>query len=300
MTEEPSSPEGTVGAMVLMSLVPGHPQIDVTARDQEVSRVAFELQKTAMQPDLLSVNTLLHVGVWAVDRMTEITGRIGSAGEQLVLALSASRDARRWTDGNAETLHEVIAVRAHAETETYWTLGAAHGLGNVLLRMLALHPDARTVVDAAYKKAGGFEPFTEDQKAWESFGPRLIDAVRDAALHVHSPAANLILDAFEDLARSPAWDALLGLRSENFHRWRPQSVPGGTAKRSAMRPDGSGAGVMISVSTTPNNTAPDHHQLLQQADEGLDALTAAADVLDRNFHRAINELGVKIFQIDEA
>jgi hypothetical protein len=284
--------------MVLMSLVPGHTNVDPTERDVAVSRVALELQKTAMAPSLLSMATWWHVGEWAVDRMTEVVGRIGSAGEQLALALAASRDARRWLDGKARPVDEVVAVRAHAEMETYWALGAAHGLGNVLLRMLALHPEARAVVDVAYKKAGGFEPFSEDQAAWESFGPRLTQVARNAAAAVDSPALGRVLDAFEALANSEAWVALLQLRGENFHRWRPQSVPGGTAKRSAIEPSGGGEGMMITAGTGPSNIAPDHRLLLQQADAGLDALVAAADVLDRNFHRTINELGLAIFQVE--
>ena len=57
-----------------------------------------------MVPDLVSLSTFFHVGQWAVDRMMEIVGRIGSAGEQLGLALAASRDARHWLDGSAASV----------------------------------------------------------------------------------------------------------------------------------------------------------------------------------------------------
>ncbi|KDA04559.1 hypothetical protein DC31_06165 [Microbacterium sp. CH12i] len=59
-----------------------------------------------------------------------------------------------------------VAVRAHAEMLTYWALAAAHGLGNVLLRLLWLNVTARPVIDKAYPKSGTFPPFSESRDAW--------------------------------------------------------------------------------------------------------------------------------------
>ena len=233
---------GTTASLVLFSLVPEPSSVTKTSRDEHIAHVSREMQMTGVHTPLAAVSTMWNGASWATDRLTEIMGRVASSGEQIGLALAASRDARRWLndDAAATSESEVVAVRAHAEMLTYWALGAAHGLGNVLLRMLWLDTNARPLLEAAYPKAESFEPFSNSRDAWEQFGPKVIKIARKASGAAASSTGTTIVDALDSLTADPRWDRLMVLRGVNFHQWRPQSLRGGTPKHSMVKenPDG--------------------------------------------------------------
>lgn len=87
MTEE--SPSTTI-ALVPPSLVPLAP-LPPTDRETYISDTAMELQKTGGRPDSTGAFVFFHLGPEWVDRITEIMGRVGSAGEQLAIALATNR-----------------------------------------------------------------------------------------------------------------------------------------------------------------------------------------------------------------
>ncbi|MER7796210.1 hypothetical protein [Microbacterium sp. NPDC096154] len=298
MTAEQSSPFPTLVALVLPSLVPV-PPYPATPREQKISEVARELQKTAGNSDLAGMGAFIHLGPEWVDQIAEILGRIGSAGEQLALALATNRDARRWTVADAATLdpqHATMGVRAQAEMTAMWTLSAAHGLANALVRLLRLNDAARTSIDASFPKAGGFPPFSENPSAWVSFEPSVMKATRQAATASQSPATITVAKTLSDLFGDNRWAKFLELRNVGFHRWRPQSVDGGTPKASSVTVSGSGHSMEIGIG--PTNIAPDMAATLQIAEAGLDLFSSAAKTMDDNVHAAINELsGKPIFQV---
>lgn len=297
---EPTTPPKNVATMVLFSLTPDPTPAMKTPRDEEIAGVARDLQLTAVNAPLAALSTQFNGGRWAIDRITEIMGRMGAAGEQIGLALAASRDARRWPParvGASASVAEIMAVRAHAEMVAYWALGAAHGLGNVLLRMLWLHAGARPLIEASYPKAQTFSPFSDDRNAWEPLGPKLVGNARKAAAAVGSTPVDEITDALDALNQDPRWDALMALRGVNFHQWRPQSVDRGTPKHSMVTQDALGR-EMIAVGTGPTNIAPDHEQALATVDAGLDALVDAAALIDGNIFAGLNDVvGIEIFKV---
>ncbi|MFI8594650.1 hypothetical protein ACIGCK_09530 [Microbacterium sp. NPDC078428] len=298
MTAEQSSPPPTLVALVLPSLVPV-PPYPATLREQKISEIARELQKTSGSSDLAGMAGLIHLGPEWVDRIAEILGRIGSAGEQLALALATNRDARRWTAADAaasDPQHATMGVRAQAEMTAMWTLSAAHGLANALVRLLRLNDDARKSIDAVFPKAGGFPPFSENPSAWVSFEPNVMKATRQAATASGSPAAIKVAKTLSDLFGDNRWAKFLELRNVGFHRWRPQSVDGGTPKTSSVTVSGGSHSIEIGIG--PMNIAPDMETVLQVAEAGLDLFSSAAKTMDDNVHAAINELtGKPLFQV---
>lgn len=296
---EPQQEKGSLAAMAIFSLTPEPSKVTKTPRDIHIADVARDVQMTAVHAPMAAISTQWNGARWATDRVTEIMGRIGASGEQIALALAASRDARRWPTerepGVPAPPEEVMAVRAHAEMVTYWALGAAHGLGNVLLRMLWLHTDARPIIEAAYPKAKSFPPFSEDRNAWEALGSRLITNAQKAASAAGPSPVDEIVAALDDLVQDPRWDGLMQIRGVNFHQWRPQTVGGGTPKHSMVKQDAAGRD-MITVGTRPTNVAPNHELAIAAADDGLDALVEAAIRVDQNVFEGLNDMvGVEIF-----
>lgn len=295
MTEE--SPSTTI-ALVPPSLVPLAP-LPPTDRETYISDTAMELQKTGGRPDSTGAFVFFHLGPEWVDRITEIMGRVGSAGEQLAIALATNRDARRWTAPDASGMDvqfATMAVRAQAEMTAMWTLSAAHGLANALVRLLLLDADAAKVLTDARPNAKGFPPFSEDQAAWVSFEPTIMKVARRAAAASPSPAVVVAARALSSLFGDKRWDDLLDLRNVGFHRWRPQTVDGGTPKASSVTI--SATSRSISVGVGPSNVAPDIETTLKIAEAGLSIFAKAARTFDECIHAAINELsGKELFQI---
>lgn len=295
MTEE--APSTTI-ALVPPTLVPVIP-LPPTPREEYISATALELQKTGGTPDTTGVFVFVHLGPEWVDRVTEILGRVGSAGEQLAIALATNRDARRWTAPDASGWNAqfaTMAVRAQAEMTAMWTLSAAHGLANAFVRMLLLNPDAAKVVNDARPMANGFPPFSEDQAAWVSFERTILKVARKAAVASGSPAAVIAATELSALLGDQRWTALLDLRNVGFHRWRPQTVDGGTPKASSVSI--SGTSRSISVGIGPSNVAPDIGTTLKIVEAGLDLFSKAARTFDEHIHVAINELsGKQLFKV---
>jgi hypothetical protein len=287
MTDEHPS---TTVALLPPSLVPVPPLAETT-REEKIGAVATQLQKTAGSPDFTGATVMIRLGPEWVDRVNEMLGRAGSAGEQLALALATNRDARRWTHPDSagkDPRWATMAVRAQAEMTAMWTLGAAHGLANALIRLLLLNSDARKVIVDGFPTAKGFPPYSEDPSAWKSFDPGVLRVARKAAAMSPSPAAVTAAAALSSLFGDNRWDQFLDLRNIGFHRWRPQSVDGGTPKASALSMDGDET--YLTVGTGPSNIAPNTETVLKVAEDGLDLFSAAAEVFVGNLYKAINEL----------
>jgi hypothetical protein len=288
----------TLIALVLPSLVPEAPH-PPTPRDREITAIAKDLQITGSTPDLTSMMVMVHLGVEWVDRISEIFGRTGSAGEQLGLALASVRDGRRWMEPEAsdqDPQYATMGARAQAEMTAMWTLGAAHGLANALIRLLLLNTDARKVVDDAYPEAEGFPPLSEKQSAWVSFDPKAMRTARKAAAASQSPAAIAAAKALSSVFGDNRWNDFLDLRNVGFHRWRPQSVDGGTPKASSVTRSDSSYSITVGVGAS--NVAPDKQSVLKVAVDGLDLFATAAMAFDNHVHAAVNELsGKELFQV---
>lgn len=302
MTDDSAAPS-TLVALVLPTLVPAQP-LAFTVRERRIVEVARQLQLSGASPDAKAVSVAVNLGFEWVDPVAEILGRVGSAGEQLGLALASNKDARRWTEPGAldaigwDPPYATMGVRAQAEMTALWTLGAAHGLANALVRLLRLNESSRHVIDAEFPKARGFPPFSEQQAAWVSFEPGVLRSARRAAAQAPSPAIIAAATALSDVLGNQRWTALLDLRNVGFHRWRPQSVDGGTPKATSLIDSPSGRSLTVGLGAS--NAAPDAEEVLAAAECGLDLFCEAAMTFDQHLHAAINELGGKaLFKVED-
>lgn len=158
------------------------------------------------------------------NRVLEIHGLMGAIGEQIGLALTGDLDSRRLIaealNAPQDELTYRLRIRAMAELSAYFTLGAAHSLANLTLRILLLHSDIAQQIDPT----GSKYPVGDDGRdAWGTLNSlsRIFENQIKAA--GKGPLGNLI-SAVIDLRSSPDFKALDERRGMDFHRRRPQSV----------------------------------------------------------------------------
>lgn len=294
MTSEPN-PEPELVAIVLPTLFAG-PATDASARDKVIIDVARDWQRMGVWAHMVEIHGMMH-GI-VEGRLTEIIGRIAAAGEQVGLASTCCRDAHRWLVQPENNISRPIASRSLAEMAGYYSLSAAHGLGNVTLRTLLLDPSAAAVLNKKYKGAAGFPPFTDERDAWRPLSANLVGALQDAADATQKEAARSLVGILADLVHDPRWVALDNRRSTDFHRWRPQSVTGGVPQRNPWDSQPNGQRVM-SVMVSNGYIVPDHEALVSEADEALATLAMSMQQWLDLFPHVTQGLGVPLFAIPE-
>lgn len=229
-------------------------------------------------------------------RMAELFGRIAAGGEQLGLSWTYQQEALRWhapTVGDKDA--RVLAARSLAENSGYYAIAAGHGLLNVTLRTLLIHPGAAAEINKKHKSAKGFEPFTDNRFAWPAINETEATNLQTAAnLTTDADAAHLA-DIVAALTRDPRWVAVMDRRGVDFHRWRPQSVDGGVATSNPWEPTANGATV-LRVYGKSQHQLPDTTLLAQQAADGVDALTEAMNGWLTTWPAALRGLGAPVFK----
>lgn len=251
-----------------------------------------ERQKMGVWAQMVEIHGMTH-GL-PEGRLTEMVGRIAAAGEQLGLASTCSREAHRWLAQPEDDVSRPIAARSLAEMTGYYALTAAHGLGNITLRTLLLNNAAAASINAKYKKAEGFPPFTDDREAWRPLNPSLVEALDVAAQAVRQATVTALVGVLADLVHDPRWIALEGRRNIDFHRWRPQSVAGGVPQENPWVALPAGQR-MMTVRVNNGYVVPDHEALIMEADDALGALAASMDRWLEQFAHATRDLGVPLF-----
>lgn len=295
MADDPKE-QGRLVAIVLPTLFAG-PATDASVRDKRIIETAQEWQKMSVWAHMVEIHGMTH-GI-PEGRLTETIGRMAATGEQLGLASTCSRDARRWLAQPSDTISGPIAARSLAEITGYYTLSSGHGLANITLRTLLLDVSAAASLNAKYKEAAGFPPFTDDRAAWRPLSHQLVEALRNAAQVVQQPTVSSLVGVLADLVTDPRWIALEARRGADFHRWRPQSIAGGVPQKSpwSQLPHGQRS---MTVGISNGFVPPDHEALVTEADDALDALTAAMDEWMALFPSATRDLGVPLFATEEA
>lgn len=284
---------GRIVALILPSFSSGKVS-PATARQSSVMDVSTEWQKMGANAHLAEIHGMLN-GL-EEGRLTEIIGRIAAAGEQLGLASTSSRDANGWLESDRSPASVAVAARALAEITGYYSIGAAHGLGNITLRLLKLDPRSAAVVDAAYPGAKGFLPFSEHRDAWLPFNSRLAATSRDAADEIGDVNVDALVDAVVSLADDERWIALSGQRGEDFHRWRLQTISGGVPKESPWTHlDGGGRQMTVRIGN--GYIPPDHANLVREADDALDALADSMRTWLDLLPAAMRGLGAPVFVV---
>ncbi len=179
----------------------------------------------------------VHAEFWeggAVGRGTEegrvfaLVGQMAAVGEQLGLASATALEVALWQDSDAagSEVDEVVkemSIRALAEAQCLFVLGAGHSLANVAAYTLALDERIRGELTAAFGKRTIFKPFSSAKSDWISLNARNADRLRRVSQATRSTAIATLIIPIADLGESEQWRALLERRGEDFHRWRLQS-----------------------------------------------------------------------------
>lgn len=284
--------DASVVSAVLLTLSSGTVN-PVTPNDATIIDVAQQWQMMGTRATTAEIHGILN-GV-AEGRLTEIFGRIASAGEQLGLALTCSRDANGWLVSSGNEQSRAIAAKAFAEMTGYYALSAGLGLANITLRTLLLHPAAELVINAKYKKANGFPAFTDNRAAWLSLNSSLVDTLRRAAQEVKRPNVSSLINIVAELSGNGPWNSLVSRRDIDYHRWRPQNVPRAVQRQSPWEPSEDGERV-IHVRSRPALTLPEYRDVVAEAEKGLSALSSTMKNWLMLFPESLREVGVSVFK----
>lgn len=225
-----------------------------------------------------------------LNRVNEIAGLMGSAGEQLSLAWTAEQDAQRWRQGGRgiKAIQQRMAIRAYSEMAAYFCLGAANSLANIGLRVIIL--DERLVASMG-KKFAHFDPSvytvgSDSRKDWLTFSRELLEALKKAAdvaqsdrcLRPHSATTARarclkLVSVLADLHADSRFAALDNRRGMDYHRHRPQSLPTSSPR--------SGAWVVgndirsLGVGSLRPDPFHNEREVQQIAVQGMQAVTTA-------------------------
>lgn len=288
----PDHTTGTLVGIVLPTLF-ASTVTPANGADEELRKIALDWLRMGHWADLAEVHGALN----GVDkgRFTELIGRIASAGEQLGLADTASRDARGWLlDSDPQAKHGVGA-RALAEVTGYYSISAAHGLVNVTLRTLLLNTVSAATVNSAYPKGKGFAPFSDNRDVWQPLNSNVVTNLEAASAATGEPTVTSLIDTLRTLIDDTRWKAVAGRRDVDFHRWRPQSIEGGVNQASPWEslPDGT---MQMSIYVGSTYPLPDPGPLVQEAIDGLIALGDAMGTWLALWPEALRSLGVPVFR----
>jgi hypothetical protein len=191
-----------------------------------------------------------------------------------------------------------MASRALAEMCGYFVLAAGHGLGNLTMRTLALSSDACRVLARRRPDADGFPPFSDKQQAWPALTPTLAAQAVEAAEATPFAAVADLCRVLVTLTRDSRWLVLEQRRHDDYHRWRPQSLPtGGVPTRSLWtRPS---PGVMQLSGAVHFFEGLNVDQLTDSAGDALEALADAMLEWDALWPVALKALGYAVLKVDD-
>lgn len=241
----------------------------------------------------------LHGALRGVEegRVSELLGRMAAAGEQLGLAWTMDQELQRWYAAPGDPPGRTLATRALAEMCGYYLLSAAHGLANLTLRTLALNKSAARVLARRWPKSKGFAPFLDDREAWPPFTRTLAYCAVEAGTATGEAAVTNLGEVLVELAEDERWNALERRRHDDYHRWRPQSLPGGSVPRRSLWHRES-PGTRSLAGGADFYDPVDHRALAATASAGLDALAEAMHAWDAGWPYALKALGVPILKTE--
>lgn len=228
------------------------------------------------------------------NRLLEIHGLMGAIGEQLGLAYTVERDVQRFV-GTADVRsveYQTLIQRALAESAAYFTLGASHTLGNLVLRLLMLNERAAAMlVGAAGKRGEHFRPLSDNRFDWVTLSPYWSDAMIKAAAASGNEGMVAAVKAITDLRAGSGFQALDDRRGMDYHRRRPQSVRHTSPRKQAVESTRAGVWSFTSFGpqAEPEADADLVHQIVKDA---LAALLTAMQGVRRAVPEAIRAEGI--------
>ncbi|KQR39219.1 hypothetical protein [Microbacterium sp. Leaf159] len=293
MTENHEPLEGTQVSAIMRTLFMDQ-AVALTEIDKRIANASNEWQTVGSNAHTAELHATLSGA--QEGRAIEIFGRAASAGEQLGLALTLSLDARRWLATEDTEVH--LPVRALTEMQEYYTLAAAAGLANVILRIGLLHKDIRARIENRWKNNAGFHPFSGDRNDWIQFSERAFLVVRGAVDEADAPELQASAEALLRLRRDPRWEDLDRRRSLDYHQWRPQSIAGGVPAESlwSALADGGREASFPAAS----QVLPDLAEVCAESDAALELLGDTAAEIRTRFPTALREVGLAVYRSDDA
>ena len=156
------------------------------------------------------------------DRVVEIHAIAGAIGEQLTLSWASEQDAQRILQatklGNE---HQRLILRAVSESAAYFLIGAAHGLGNLVVRVALLDSSAEADIRHQCRTAD-FSVGSDDRRAWLQ-----LSKASEVLEHAASVSSNAHLtrcaSSIKDLHDDVRFKNLEDRRGMDFHRLRDVS-----------------------------------------------------------------------------
>ena len=226
------------------------------------------------------------------NRILELHGLMGAIGEQAGLARTFELDAPGLvaTGRRRDAAAQRVAQRAMAEAAGYYSLGAVHSLTNVVLRLLLLNDSAAAVIEKAWPDSGGFEPLSDDRRAWITLNRYSIRDLRRAERSSSNVFMSRCVEALRTLYRSSAFHDLDERRGMDYHRRRPQSVPHGSPRRKAVEVSPNSMTISVfGVALEPEANADEVHRIVVAA---MDQLKVAMRTIRQSVPKAIRAEGI--------
>jgi hypothetical protein len=202
------------------------------------------------------------------NRILELHGLMGAIGEQLALAWTTEQDVQRFvvTARGRAPEHQRLVQRALAESAAYFTLGAAHSLANLVLRLLLLNDQATITLNAKFKRANGFVPGSDDRGVWLTLNAALVSALTDAATASTNRFMIAAVASIERLQIGTAFADLDARRGMDYHRRRPQSVLHASPRKNVVTKAGNTRTMtMYAAGLEPEANADEVHRILVEA-----------------------------------
>lgn len=303
LVDEPNShdkaPDRVPLVVPLSSLFAGPPEA-VAGWDERVMRIAGRVQaEAASRAHLAEISQ--HEAGQKPGRMAENLGRAASAGEQLALAVTCLRDARRWMAPDADQARVASAVKALTEMAGYFAISAANGIANVIFLSLVMHPATEAGIrgEHEYIPAGYvFEPFVFDRSTSVGSDKSEAKRLRRAARPLGSAVLDDWVALLGTLATDARWIAVTDSRDKDYHRWRPQTHAGGVPQSQPWVDLGNGQR-SLTIGLEYGHTPPEPARLIAQVEAAVDLLADITDAWWTGLFDAWRELGVEPFQFRE-
>ena len=274
-----------------------------------VKRAPTKSQRARFRAEAMAWQRMSQLGGWAgfrsfvdqsadrrsrkkdPDRVIEIHGIAGAIGEQLALCWAGEQDTQRI--GSSTTLgeeHRTLLLRSVSESASYFLLGAAHGLGNLVLRVALLEPSIMVHVQDKRPNAS-FMPGSNDRRAWLTLKEAASMLKAATGLSVPpNPFLSRCSDVINLLHADPRFTALDNRRGTDFHRLRPQSVNHTSPRTGITTRTTTTIGVSLSAPAfDPDSDGVIVHQVLIA---GMNAVRDASQKLKGEIPKSMRRSGV--------
>jgi hypothetical protein len=246
-------------------------------------------------------------------RLSSLAGQMAGVGEQLGLALAAATEVAlwEWFTGLPNSLRtrrlvelrsrlvptNEMSMRAMAEAESLFVLGAGHGLVNVAAYALAMRSDLRALLSKRF--GGEFKPFSEQRNDWLSMNEGTASKLKEIAESSRIAEISDLVTPVQRLGQDPRWKTLLDRRGEDFHRWRLQSHGVSGVPKTTLWDHEAGKRRLLIGGRRYVDAEGLAKKTAEIASGAMFALAEAMEELDRQWPHASGPLGGPVFEAND-